>query len=82
VEPLGRVVQGLGNNGEDGTEGHFIGMRSLHGPILPKILFRRLADSDSTDPKVSKADITSTLDDTLANLARVAMFKRLRVSTS
>jgi len=41
VEPLGRVVQGLGNNGEDGTEGHFIGTIATysHGPILPKILF-------------------------------------------
>lgn len=37
--PLGRVVSGHGNNGEDGTEGaifnHVIGTY-LHGPLLPK----------------------------------------------
>ena len=39
VEPLGKVLAGFGNNGEDGTEGvHFknlIGTYS-HGPLLPK----------------------------------------------
>jgi len=37
--PLGRVVNGNGNNGDDGTEGavykHVIGTY-LHGPLLPK----------------------------------------------
>jgi lipid II isoglutaminyl synthase (glutamine-hydrolysing) len=39
VEPLGRVVAGSGNNGEDGTEGaRYKGVYAtyLHGPVLPK----------------------------------------------
>ena len=39
VEPLGKVLSGFGNNGEDGTEGvrykNLIGTYS-HGPLLPK----------------------------------------------
>ena len=39
VKPLGKVIKGFGNNGEDGTEGciykNAIGTY-LHGPILPK----------------------------------------------
>ncbi len=39
AEPLGRVVRGHGNNGEDGLEGvrrlNMIGTY-LHGPLLPK----------------------------------------------
>jgi CobQ-like glutamine amidotransferase family enzyme len=39
AEPLGRVVKGFGNNGQDGLEGvrdrHMFGTY-LHGPLLPK----------------------------------------------
>ena len=38
VEPLGRVLSGHGNNGEDGTEGVYVGSiigTYLHGPLLP-----------------------------------------------
>jgi CobQ-like glutamine amidotransferase family enzyme len=39
TEPLGRVIEGFGNNGEDRTEGvrrgNLIGTY-LHGPLLPK----------------------------------------------
>ncbi len=39
VQPLGRVLEGFGNNGEDGTEGlrykNVFGSYS-HGPLLPK----------------------------------------------
>ncbi|MEE1114567.1 MAG: glutamine amidotransferase, partial [Eubacterium sp.] len=39
VQPLGRVLKGYGNNGQDGTEGirykNVFGSYS-HGPILPK----------------------------------------------
>jgi len=39
AQPLGRVLQGFGNNGEDGMEGvrsgNLIGTY-LHGPLLPK----------------------------------------------
>jgi len=39
VEPLGRVVHGHGNNGEDGGEGVLAGSvigTYVHGPLLPK----------------------------------------------
>lgn len=39
VEPLGRVVAGGGNNGQDGTEGCRAGRvigTYVHGPLLPK----------------------------------------------
>lgn len=39
ARPLGRVVKGMGNNGEDGTEGARAGTvigTYLHGPVLPK----------------------------------------------
>ena len=38
-EPLGRVISGFGNNGEDGSEGCIAGSvygSYLHGPLLPK----------------------------------------------
>lgn len=84
VEALGRVIQGLGNNGEDGTEGAFyqnaIATYS-HGPVLPKNTF--LADwliQTALKQKYQESISLSPLDDTLANQAREAMFKRLRVS--
>ncbi len=83
VEALGRVVQGLGNNGEDGTEGAFyrnaIATYS-HGPVLPKNPF--LADwliQTALKQKYQESISLEPLDDTLANMAREAMFKRLRV---
>ena len=39
VEPLGQVLAGFGNNGEDGTEGvHYKNLFGTysHGPVLPK----------------------------------------------
>jgi len=39
VRPLGRVIAGSGNNGEDGTEGaryREVYATYLHGPVLPK----------------------------------------------
>lgn len=84
VEALGRVIQGLGNNGEDGTEGAFyqnaIATYS-HGPVLPKNPF--LADwliQTALKQKYQTLISLPPLDDTLANQAREAMFKRLRVS--
>lgn len=84
VEPLGRVVYGLGNNGEDGTEGAFyrnaIATYS-HGPLLPKNPF--VADwmiQTALRQKYQQEISLSPLDDQLALQAREAMFKRLRVS--
>jgi hypothetical protein len=39
AEPLGRVLAGFGNNGEDGFEGSRLGSAVgtyLHGPLLPR----------------------------------------------
>ena len=84
VEALGRVVQGLGNNGEDGTEGAFyqnaIATYS-HGPVLPKNPF--LADwliQTALRQKYQQLISLKPLDDSLAIQAREAMFKKLRVS--
>ncbi|MTJ55612.1 cobalamin biosynthesis protein CobQ [Anabaena sp. UHCC 0253] len=84
VEALGRVVYGLGNNGEDGTEGAFyqnaIATYS-HGPLLPKNPF--VADwliQTALRLKYQQEIELSPLDDTLAMEGREAMFKRLKVN--
>ena len=84
VEPLGRVVKGYGNNGEDGTEGAFyqnaIATYS-HGPLLPKNPF--LADwliQTALKRKYQTPVSLQPLDDTLATQAREAMFKRLALT--
>ncbi|MCA1994740.1 MAG: cobalamin biosynthesis protein CobQ, partial [Coleofasciculus sp. S288] len=84
VEPLGRVVKGYGNNGEDGTEGAFyrnaIATYS-HGPLLPKNPF--IADwliQTALSQKYQNSISLKPLNDTLATLAREAMFKRLALS--
>ena len=84
VEALGRVVYGLGNNGEDGTEGAFyqnaIATYS-HGPLLPKNPF--VADwliQTALRLKYQQAIALSPLDDSLALQARSAMLKRLNLS--
>jgi lipid II isoglutaminyl synthase (glutamine-hydrolysing) len=84
VEPLGRVVKGYGNNGEDGTEGAFyrnaIATYS-HGPLLPKNPF--IADwliQTALSRKYQTTISLKPLDDTLATQARDAMFKRLSLT--
>ncbi len=80
IEPLGTVLAGFGNNGEDGTEGvrykNLIGTYS-HGPLLPKnpelcdrILFGALA---------RKYGITEleALDDTAETTAHDAMCRKI-----
>ncbi|ALF54097.1 cobalamin biosynthesis protein CobQ [Nostoc piscinale CENA21] len=86
VEALGRVVYGLGNNGEDGTEGAFyqnaIATYS-HGPLLPKNPF--VADwliQTALRVKYQQSITLKPLDDDLAIQAREAMFKRLKVSVA
>lgn len=83
VEALGKVIQGLGNNGEDGTEGAFyqnaIATYS-HGPLLPKNPF--VADwliQTALKQKYHSSISLSPLNDTLAQQARDAMFQRLGV---
>ncbi|MBE9114963.1 type 1 glutamine amidotransferase [Lusitaniella coriacea LEGE 07157] len=83
VSPLGKVIQGYGNNGEDGTEGAFhrnaIATYS-HGPLLPKNPF--LADwllQTALKRKYNRAIALQPLDNSLAMQARFAMFKRLNL---
>jgi lipid II isoglutaminyl synthase (glutamine-hydrolysing) len=81
VAPLGKVMRGYGNNGEDGKEGAFyrnaIATYS-HGPLLPKNPF--VADwliKTALQQKYQNAISLTKLDDSLALQARDAMFKRL-----
>lgn len=78
TEPLGRVIKGYGNNGEDGTEGvrflNTFGTYS-HGPVLPKN--PQLADlliSKALENKYGKADL-KPLDDKLEALAQKQVMK-------
>ena len=81
VQPLGRVIKGYGNNGEDGMEGAFYQnaiATYAHGPLLPKNPF--LADwliQKAIEQKYQTSIILDKLDDSLARQARQAMFKRL-----
>ncbi len=83
VQSLGRVIQGHGNNGEDGREGAFyrnaIATYS-HGPLLPKNPF--IADwliKKALEQKYQTSITLTKLDDSLAFSARAAMFKRLEL---
>ncbi|MCC8073094.1 MAG: glutamine amidotransferase [Clostridiales bacterium] len=78
VEPLGTVIKGYGNNGEDKTEGvrfkNTFGTYS-HGPILPKN--PQLADmiiSKAIENKYGKCNL-EPLDDELENKARKQVMK-------
>ncbi|MDE5974841.1 MAG: glutamine amidotransferase [Eubacterium sp.] len=78
VEPLGKMIKGYGNNGEDGTEGvrykNTFGTYS-HGPVLPKN--SQLADlliSKAVENKYGKTDL-APLDDTLEIKAQQQVMK-------
>lgn len=78
VEPLGKVIKGYGNNGEDGTEGvrykNTFGTYS-HGPILPKNPdFADLLISKAVENKYGKTEL-APLDDTLEAKARAQVMK-------
>ncbi len=84
VSPLGKVITGYGNNGEDGYEGAFYHnaiATYAHGPLLPKNPF--LADwliQKALEQKYQKAIFLTKLDDSLALKARFAMFERLELT--
>jgi lipid II isoglutaminyl synthase (glutamine-hydrolysing) len=72
VRPLGRVIAGAGNNGEDHTEGaryREVYATYMHGPVLPKnpwfadhLLYRALAHRYSdVEPLAPLADDTEDL---------------------
>lgn len=80
VEPLGRVLAGFGNNGEDGTEGaryrNVFGTYS-HGPLLPKNpAFADLLLRTALERRCGWAELPP-LDDTLEQLAHDEMCRRL-----
>jgi len=84
VEPLGKVIKGYGNNGEDGWEGAFyhnaIATYS-HGPLLPKNPF--LADwliQKAWQQKYQETISLTKLDDTVAFQARQGMFRKLELN--
>lgn len=82
VEPLGRVLKGYGNNGQDGLEGaryKNLFCTYLHGPLLPKnpaltdhllqLALQRRGMQDSLSP----------LDDAFETQANRVMLRRLGV---
>ena len=78
VEPLGKMIKGYGNNGEDGTEGvrykNTFGTYS-HGPVLPKNpQFADLLIAKALENKYGKADL-APLDDTLEQKAQKQVMK-------
>ena len=86
MQPLGKVIKGYGNNGEDQTAGAFYQnaiATYAHGPLLPKNYF--IADwliKTALQRKYATEIALSPLDDSLAIAGRKAMFKRLGVSVS
>ena len=81
VSPLGRIIKGFGNNGEDGGEGirykNVFGTYS-HGPVLPKNpLFADMILETALNQKYPDYKITE-LDDTCENTAHEYMENRLR----
>jgi lipid II isoglutaminyl synthase (glutamine-hydrolysing) len=86
VQPLGKVIKGYGNNGEDGWEGAFY-RNSIatyaHGPLLPKNPF--IADwliVAALKNKYQQPISLTKLDDSLAERARKLMFGRLELDSS
>jgi lipid II isoglutaminyl synthase (glutamine-hydrolysing) len=83
VAPLGKVIAGYGNNGEDGYEGAFYRhaiATYAHGPLLPKNPF--IADwliQKALEQKYQEAVSLTKLDDSLAISARSSLFDRLQV---
>ena len=83
VTPLGRVIKGFGNNGEDGLEGvrrgNLIGTY-LHGPLLPKnawladhLIARALARRYGSQPRLEPLE--DDLELAAAESARVAAMR-------
>ena len=81
VLPLGKVIKGAGNNGQDDTEGaryNNVVASYLHGSLLPKN--PAIADFLIEQAAIRKfGDFTPTVvDDRFANLAREHALKRPR----
>jgi len=83
VKPLGTVIKGFGNNGEDGTEGAIYKNSYgtyFHGPILPKNPnFADLLIKLALEKKYGSPISLSQLDDSVETKARSAIAKRLKI---
>lgn len=84
IKPLGKVIKGFGNNGEDKTEGavykNSFGSY-LHGPILPKNPhFADYLIKLALEKKYKKPIALSPLNDSLEWQAHKAIAKRLSIS--
>ncbi len=81
VKPLGKVLSGYGNNGEDGLEGaryRNVFATYSHGPLLPKNpAFCDLLLRTALERKYGRAEL-APLDDTLEENAHRYMEQRLR----
>lgn len=79
VKPLGRVLSGNGNNGEDRLEGAVYKNAYgtyLHGPILPKNpLFSDLLIEKALKRKYGETSL-KPLEDELENMAHMSIIKR------
>ena len=82
VRPLGTVLAGFGNNGEDGTEGvHYKNVFGTysHGPLLPKNpAFCDLLLATALERKYGKSEL-APLDDRMELAAHDEMCARLGV---
>ena len=81
VQPLGRVIKGAGNNGQDDTEGaryHNIIASYMHGSLLPKN--PQIADFLIEQAAIKKyGEFTPTvIEDRFSELARAVALKRPR----
>lgn len=80
VHPLGTVLRGGGNNGEDGTEGvHYRNVFGTysHGPVLPKNpQFCDMLLQTALERKYGHAELMP-LDDTIEMAAHDAMLRRI-----
>ena len=82
VQPLGRVLSGFGNNGEDGGEGvrwnNVFGTYS-HGPVLPKNPEFADAVLRTAIARKDPSFVLPALDDALENTAHDYMLHRLNL---
>ncbi len=84
VQPLGKVIKGYGNNGEDRTAGAFYQnaiATYAHGPLLPKNYF--IADwliVKALQRKYQTEIALTPVDDSLAIAGRKAMLQRMGLS--
>ena len=80
LEPLGQVLSGFGNNGEDGTEGaHYKNVFGTysHGPMLPKNpAFADLLLRTALERRYGQTEL-APLDDALEQMAHDEMCRRL-----